>query len=47
MSFIGMWHITEMEQWGEEYFNMDGQAYGSKSMKTILAVLSLDWFLGS
>ncbi len=25
--FIGTWHIYEMEQWDEEYFNMDVQAY--------------------
>lgn len=25
--FIGLWHITEMEQWDEDYFNMEVQAY--------------------
>ncbi len=27
MSFTGTWHIYEMEQWDEDYFNMDVQAY--------------------
>jgi len=27
MSFIGTWHIYEMETWDEDYFNMDVQAY--------------------
>jgi hypothetical protein len=27
MSFTGKWHIYEMEQWDEDYFNMDVQAY--------------------
>ena len=27
MSFIGLWHITEMEEWDEDYFNMDVQAF--------------------
>ncbi len=26
-SLIGMWHIYEMEQWDEDYFNMEIQAY--------------------
>jgi len=25
--YIGRWHITEMDMWDEEFFNMDGQAY--------------------
>ncbi len=25
--FIGTWHIYEMEQWDDAYFNMDVQAY--------------------
>jgi hypothetical protein len=25
--FKGTWHIYEMEQWDEDYFNMDAQAY--------------------
>jgi len=25
--FIGTWHIYEMDLWGEDYFNMDVQAY--------------------
>jgi hypothetical protein len=25
--FTGTWHIYEMEAWGEDYFNMDVQAY--------------------
>lgn len=25
--FIGTWHIYEMEQWDEDYFNMEVQAY--------------------
>lgn len=25
--FTGTWHIYEMELWGEDYFNMDVQAY--------------------
>lgn len=25
--FTGTWHIYEMEQWDEDYFNMDVQAY--------------------
>ena len=27
MNFIGLWHITEMDEWDEDYFNMDVQAY--------------------
>ncbi|AUB59795.1 hypothetical protein BK009_03350 [Methanobacterium subterraneum] len=27
MSFIGTWHIYEMELWDEDYFNMEVQAY--------------------
>jgi uncharacterized protein YndB with AHSA1/START domain len=27
MKFEGTWHITDMENWDEEYFNMDVQAY--------------------
>jgi hypothetical protein len=27
MSFIGTWHIYEMETWDEGYFNMEVQAY--------------------
>lgn len=27
MKFAGMWHITEMEMWDEDYFNMETQAY--------------------
>jgi len=27
MSFIGTWHIYEMENWNEDYFNMEVQAY--------------------
>lgn len=26
MDFTGEWHIYEMEQWDEDYFNMDVQA---------------------
>lgn len=25
--FVGLWHITEMEQWDEDYLNMEVQAY--------------------
>ncbi|MFM7425998.1 MAG: hypothetical protein ACKO7W_13575 [Elainella sp.] len=25
--FAGTWHITEMENWDEDYFNMERQAY--------------------
>lgn len=25
--FVGKWHIYEMEQWDEDYFNMEVQAY--------------------
>lgn len=25
--FTGLWYIREMEQWSEDYFNMDVQAY--------------------
>lgn len=25
--FTGIWHIYEMEQWDEDYFNMEVQAY--------------------
>jgi flagellar hook assembly protein FlgD len=25
--FTGTWHITEMETWDEDYFNMEVQAY--------------------
>ena len=27
MKFVGVWHITEMEMWDEDYFNMERQAY--------------------
>lgn len=27
LATIGHWHITEMENWDADYFNMDGQAY--------------------
>jgi hypothetical protein len=27
MKFEGLWHIYEMENWDEDYFNMDVQAY--------------------
>jgi hypothetical protein len=27
MKFTGTWHITEMEMWDKDYFNMEGQAY--------------------
>ena len=27
MSFIGFWHITKMELWGEDYINMEVPAY--------------------
>ncbi|MDQ1318026.1 MAG: hypothetical protein QG588_1682, partial [Candidatus Poribacteria bacterium] len=27
MSFTGTWHIYEMENWDEGYFNMEVQAY--------------------
>ena len=27
MKFEGTWHINDMENWDEDYFNMDGQAY--------------------
>jgi hypothetical protein len=27
MKYEGTWHITEMETWGEEYLNMEVQAY--------------------
>jgi len=27
VKFIGVWHITEMEMWDAEYFNMERQAY--------------------
>ncbi len=27
MKFAGTWHITEMENWNEAYFNMEVQAY--------------------
>jgi hypothetical protein len=27
MKFEGIWHITEMENWDEDYFNMEVQAY--------------------
>ena len=27
MKFAGLWHITEMEMWDEDYFNMEVQAY--------------------
>ena len=26
-SFTGTWHIQEMEQWDEDYFNVEVQAY--------------------
>jgi len=27
MKYEGLWHIMEMEQWDEDYFNMEVQAY--------------------
>ncbi|NEQ66805.1 MAG: hypothetical protein F6K21_15130 [Symploca sp. SIO2D2] len=27
MTFAGTWHITEMENWDADYFNMEVQAY--------------------
>ncbi len=27
MKLAGTWHITEMETWNEDYFNMEVQAY--------------------
>jgi hypothetical protein len=27
MKFEGTWHITDMENWDEDYFNMEVQAY--------------------
>jgi hypothetical protein len=27
MKFAGTWHIYEMDQWDEEYFNMEVQAF--------------------
>lgn len=27
VDFIGTWHICEMQEWDEDYFNMDVQAY--------------------
>ena len=27
MKYEGIWHIVEMEQWDEDYFNMEVQAY--------------------
>jgi hypothetical protein len=27
MKFEGTWHITDMETWDEDYFNMEVQAY--------------------
>jgi hypothetical protein len=27
MQLSGLWHIYEMEQWDEDYFNMEVQAY--------------------
>ncbi len=27
MNYIGVWHITEMEMWDEDYFNMEVEAY--------------------
>jgi hypothetical protein len=27
MTFEGIWHITEMQNWDEDYFNMEVQAY--------------------
>jgi hypothetical protein len=27
MKLAGTWHIYEMDQWEEEYFNMEGQAF--------------------
>lgn len=27
MKLAGTWHITEMENWDEDYFNMEVQAY--------------------
>ena len=26
-AFVGTWHIDEMSQWGEDYFNMDVRAF--------------------
>lgn len=27
MEIVGLWHITEMELWDEDYFNMEVQAF--------------------
>lgn len=27
IKFVGLWHITEMEMWDADYFNMETQAY--------------------
>ena len=27
MKILGLWHIYQMEQWDEDYFNMEVQAY--------------------
>ena len=27
MNYAGLWHITEMETWGDDYLNMEVQAY--------------------
>lgn len=27
MTLEGTWHITDMENWDEDYFNMEVQAY--------------------
>ena len=27
MQYEGIWHITEMDKWDEDYFNMEVQAY--------------------
>lgn len=35
MQYEGIWHITEMDMWDEDYFNMEVQAYirvGSNGM---------------
>ena len=46
MEFTGTWHIYEMSNWDDEYFNMEVQAYIIlKLMNKEMGSFSLDWLL--
>lgn len=49
---VGRWHITHMEQWDEEYCNMEVQAFveikrdGTGSFQFGLVIGFIDWWEG-